>query len=745
MSEQQSNSQATRNALVRLLVVFVVIIGFVIYSYGWTVTDIDLEKPQEEQRQQNVGNALRELLSPRIFTQERETVEIKASFLMECGSNDVEIPESIALDSGGIVKISPTCGEAGDIIDVTISNFEPLADTRIRWIPPEGESRPREDLITEREELLLDATGSLIAQIEVPRIRNTDGQLHHIAIRSALPTGPIEISNITQLTMLRMVETIFMALIATSVAIPIATFISFFAARNLMRPIRLSVGKLQVSFLFFVIGAVLGAQLLTGLGSFAVRLGQGVEFGIIPGIILPLILAVIAIYILRMLNSPTDEKSKSVTHTPTPTDYVRSIVNMTLLTLLIIFTVGALGGFAVWSSEQLKVIGESVRPEFLKALRITGEEFYPLNPAEWLQNGLADGLQAIGVLLNTVGTLISLMMPLIAASVFGFSLSNIASKLLSTPLRNLPTALEYIIGGILGAIVGGILLAIIGYLGMSAALLGLLAPLVAALFAGEILKATFRRIYPSKSIIDEASFTRNAIKTVLFWVGAILAFIYTFNTLSVGRALVDGTLPSANTTWFLGIEVFQYMLTSATIGAILGGIGGALVGVHSNFPLGSTLYNLSRAALNTVRSIEPLIMGLVFVIWVGIGPFAGVLALTLHSIAALGKLYSEQVENIDPGPVEAIQSTGASWLQTVVYAVIPQIIPPYIAFTMYRWDINVRMSTIIGFVGGGGIGLLLQQQINLLRYRDAGVAVLSIAIVVSLLDYASAYIREKLT
>ncbi|MCA9896389.1 MAG: ABC transporter permease subunit, partial [Anaerolineae bacterium] len=225
----------------------------------------------------------------------------------------------------------------------------------------------------------------------------------------------------------------------------------------------------------------------------------------------------------------------------------------------------------------------------------------------------------------------------------------------------------------------------------------------------------------------------------------VLAFVLTFNTLNVGRAIIDGTLPPTTTTSILGAEIYSYMVTSAGIGFVLCGIAGLLVGTSSNYALGSTMYNLARTALNTIRSIEPLIMGLVFVVWVGIGPFAGVLALTLHSIAALGKLYSEQVENIDAGPVEAIQSTGAGWLQTVVFAVIPQIIPPYIAFTMYRWDINVRMSTIIGFVGGGGIGLLLQQQINLLRYRDAGVAVLAIAVVVSFLDYTSAYIREKLT
>jgi phosphonate transport system permease protein len=126
-----------------------------------------------------------------------------------------------------------------------------------------------------------------------------------------------------------------------------------------------------------------------------------------------------------------------------------------------------------------------------------------------------------------------------------------------------------------------------------------------------------------------------------------------------------------------------------------------------------------------------------------LGPFAGALALALHTIAALAKLYSEQVESIAPGPLEAIRATGATRLQTVVYAVVPQVIPPYISFTMYRWDINVRMSTIIGFVGGGGIGFLLQQNINLLNYRGAAAQILAIAIVVAAMDALSSRIRER--
>jgi len=155
------------------------------------------------------------------------------------------------------------------------------------------------------------------------------------------------------------------------------------------------------------------------------------------------------------------------------------------------------------------------------------------------------------------------------------------------------------------------------------------------------------------------------------------------------------------------------------------------------------IYYIIRAILNIIRSIEPLIWAIIAIIVVGLGPFAGILALTVHSIAALGKLYSEAIESIDPGPIEAIQATGANWMQTVMYAVVPQIIPPFVSFTIYRWDINVRMSTVIGLVGGGGIGFLLIQWIRLLDYKAAGIAVWFIAVTVATLDYISAEIRAR--
>lgn len=166
--------------------------------------------------------------------------------------------------------------------------------------------------------------------------------------------------------------------------------------------------------------------------------------------------------------------------------------------------------------------------------------------------------------------------------------------------------------------------------------------------------------------------------------------------------------------------------------------------IMSGSKISMFFYYLTRTILNIVRSIEPLIWALIAVVWVGLGPFAGIVALTLHSIAALGKLYSEAIEGIDHGPIEAIQATGASRLQTIMYGVIPQMISPFISFSIYRWDINVRMSTVIGLVGGGGIGFLLIQYIRLLDYRSAGIAVWFIAVTVAILDYVSAEIRNKL-
>lgn len=161
-------------------------------------------------------------------------------------------------------------------------------------------------------------------------------------------------------------------------------------------------------------------------------------------------------------------------------------------------------------------------------------------------------------------------------------------------------------------------------------------------------------------------------------------------------------------------------------------------------PLARIIYHLLRTILNFVRAVEALIWAIIFSVWVGIGPFAGMLALMIHSAASLAKQYSEMIESVSEGPIEAIQATGASPLQTVWFAIVPQVILPYISFTIYRWDINVRMATIIGLVGGGGIGTMLIQYQGQAMWPEVGCIILVIAIVVWAMDQASAVIREAL-
>lgn len=161
-------------------------------------------------------------------------------------------------------------------------------------------------------------------------------------------------------------------------------------------------------------------------------------------------------------------------------------------------------------------------------------------------------------------------------------------------------------------------------------------------------------------------------------------------------------------------------------------------------PIARPIYTILRMIGSFSRSVDAIIWAIIFAVWVGTGSFAGVLALFVHSVVDLMKLYAEQIESIDPGPVEAITATGANRLQVLRYGVIPQIINPFLSFTLYRWDINVRMATVVGMVGGGGIGFRLIQYLRSWAFPEATVLTILIILMVWALDWLSARLREKL-
>ena len=166
--------------------------------------------------------------------------------------------------------------------------------------------------------------------------------------------------------------------------------------------------------------------------------------------------------------------------------------------------------------------------------------------------------------------------------------------------------------------------------------------------------------------------------------------------------------------------------------------------IMTGHPVTAALYAVVRVIFTVVRSIDVLIVVIVAVIIFGLGSAAGVFGLAFHNIGVLGKLYSEAIEGIDPGPGEAITATGASRFQVIWTAVLPQIVNPFISFTIYRLDTNVRLATILGLVGGGGIGQLLFHTMNLLNYRQAGLIIFMIIVTVAVMDFVSAQVRKRL-
>ncbi|MCX7045521.1 MAG: phosphonate ABC transporter, permease protein PhnE [Candidatus Sumerlaeota bacterium] len=214
----------------------------------------------------------------------------------------------------------------------------------------------------------------------------------------------------------------------------------------------------------------------------------------------------------------------------------------------------------------------------------------------------------------------------------------------------------------------------------------------------------------------------------------IFAALFTPNFQIIGLTLQEMVV-----TIFIALTATTLAIPVAFVGSFF-----CARNLMKGHPATLSIYMALRIFFNFIRSIEPLIWAIIFSVWVGIGPFAGMLALAAHSVASLIKLYSEQIENIDTGPIEAIEATGANRMQVVWYAVVPQIVLPYLSFSIYRWDINVRMATIIGMVGGGGIGTLLMQYQGQAKWNEAGMIVITIAVVVWLMDYVSARVREAI-
>lgn len=183
--------------------------------------------------------------------------------------------------------------------------------------------------------------------------------------------------------------------------------------------------------------------------------------------------------------------------------------------------------------------------------------------------------------------------------------------------------------------------------------------------------------------------------------------------------------------------------------AIIGTLIGALLSLVLSFAAASNiaprwLYSSSRLLLNALRSIPDLILALMFVSAVGLGPFAGIMALVFGSIGSIAKVYAEAMESVDAGPLRALESTGASRRQVITYGVLPQAAPLLTSYTLLLFEGNIRGATILGIVGAGGIGMELQTAMRLYDYGHLLAIIISIVVLVTVIDRLSALIRKRI-
>ncbi len=190
------------------------------------------------------------------------------------------------------------------------------------------------------------------------------------------------------------------------------------------------------------------------------------------------------------------------------------------------------------------------------------------------------------------------------------------------------------------------------------------------------------------------------------------------------------------------IETVQIAVWGTLIAIVLS-IPFALLGARNTSPH-AVVFHVTRMFLNALRAINELVFALIFVSAVGLGPFAGVLAIALHATGMLAKFCAEEIEGVDRGPIEAMQATGAGRMQVILFGIIPQVVPAFISYSIYRFDVSIRAATILGLVGAGGLGFSLIKTMKLFQYHETATCILVIFLIVFVSDWVCAHVRSRI-
>ena len=236
------------------------------------------------------------------------------------------------------------------------------------------------------------------------------------------------------------------------------------------------------------------------------------------------------------------------------------------------------------------------------------------------------------------------------------------------------------------------------------------------------------------------------LRTLYTYFGNFVSYFDRIFTLDDGQR-VWTNIPE----WFWGLKKWLKLLGETLLISYVGTIAGMVVAFCLNFLAAENtspapwIRFVVRRLLEFARTVPGIVFALIFVIAFGLGPMAGVLAIAIHSTGALGKLFSEIVENADMKPVEGIRSTGASWLSCMRFAIVPQVTAGYASYALLRFEINVREASVMGFVGAGGIGQELVVAIRKFYYSDVSAILLTIIVTVYIIDIGTGWLRGRLS
>ncbi len=244
---------------------------------------------------------------------------------------------------------------------------------------------------------------------------------------------------------------------------------------------------------------------------------------------------------------------------------------------------------------------------------------------------------------------------------------------------------------------------------------------------------------------------------VLIWGGVAVVLIYSIGDVDLGNLsrLVTNSdnvstfarelLRPDFTNWRLFVEQMWLTIQIALWGTFLAVILAVPMGLAAARNIAPIwVVTPVRWVMNLLRSVPDLVMALLFIVAVGLGPLAGVLAITLNTTGVLAKLFSEAVESIDKGPVEGVRATGASGLLEIVWGVVPQVAPLWTSFALYRFESNSRSATVLGLIGAGGIGQVLFDSMNAFDYNSVSTIVIIVVVAVTLIDMLSQAMRKRL-